>query len=465
MSMIQFFRILFARRSILLASLLGSFLVAAVMTYLLPRRYEATARVMLDALKPDPVTGLSMGNMFRVYAKTQTELIEDYQTAGKVVDKLGWASDPVLIDQYARATNGEGQDIRRWLAKQVQDTTRAQIVEPSNILEIKYSAQSPEAAKRVAGLVRESYIETSLEFRRDSARKSADWYRDQAQKAKTLMATAEEARSKYAKENGVVLQADNVDVESSKLASLSAQSAAAASTPQMPIVTGSTSAPIVGGANLQLEALNQQISQAQQTLGPKHPAYQALIRQKSVLEAEAARQRTAASSGPKITMPSPQAAIRQVESAYASQKARVLAQQDKMDKLKQMTNDIEVKRAQYVKAEERAADLRLEAQVGDAGLTPLGDATVSDTPTFPKVPLILGGSIGFGAALGICLSLLIELLGRRVRSDEDLEYAAKAPVFAIIGKDDDGDRWYQKIARKLRDRLVERRARNFAGAN
>jgi polysaccharide biosynthesis transport protein len=466
MSMIQFFRILAARRAVLLAALLGSFIIATLMTYVLPRRYEATARVMLDALKPDPVTGVSMGNMFRVYAKTQTELIEDYQTAGRVVDKLGWASDPGLMADYANATNGEGQDIRRWLAKQIQDTTRAQIVEPSNILEIKFSGQSPEAAKRVAGLIREAYIEASLDYRRDGARKSADWYRDQAVRAKTLLTTAEEERSKFARANGVVLQANNVDVESAKLTSLSSQSAVVTAGPQMPIITGPTTMPMVGGANLQLETLNQQISQAGQTLGPKHPSYQALLRQKSVLEAEAARERVARSaSNPRITMPRQRNLNAEVESAYSAQKARVLAQQDKIDKLNQMTNDIEVKRAQYVKAEERAADLRLESAVGDAGLTPLGDATASETPTFPKVPLIMGGSIGFGGALGICLALLIELLGRKVRSDEDLEYAAKAPVFAIIGETEGTNRWYHKLARTWHARLLDRRERRLAGAN
>jgi polysaccharide biosynthesis transport protein len=117
MSLIQFLRILAARRGIILAALLSCFLVALIMSQILPKRYEATSRVMLDTVSPDPVTGISIGSNYRAFVKTQTELIEDEQTAGRVVDRLGWANEPELIKAYARATDGKGTDIRRLLSR------------------------------------------------------------------------------------------------------------------------------------------------------------------------------------------------------------------------------------------------------------------------------------------------------------------------------------------------------------
>jgi polysaccharide biosynthesis transport protein len=43
------------------------------------------------------------------------------------------------------------------------------------------------------------------------------------------------------------------------------------------------------------------------------------------------------------------------------------------------------------------------------------------------------GSLALGGFLGVLLALLVELLARRVRSDEDLEFAAGVPVLAIVG--------------------------------
>ncbi len=457
MSLIQFLRILAARRLIFLAALVSCVLVAGAVAMILPKRYAATARVMLDTVTPDPVTGVTIGNQYRAFAKTQTELIQDEQTAGRVIDQLGWANEPTFISQYAAATGGKGSDIRRWLAQtQIVSLTSAKLVETSNIIEITYSSTSPDAAKRIADLIRQTYIDLTIEIRRKSAQRNADWYRDQADNAKLLLVNAEAERSKFAKESGIVLQPDNVDIESAKLNALSGQSASAAATP-----TGSYAVPMAtGGATLQLEALNQQIAQAGQTLGPNHPTYQALLRQRSVMESAAARER--GSGGAKG--PSTGAIVSQINSAFEAQKSRVVGQRDKIDKLTQMTRDIDVKRDQYLKSAQRAADLRLQSTTAESGVSLLGEATVPDKPSYPKIPLIMAAAFGFGAALGIALSLLIELIGRRVRSDEDLVYAAKAPVFAIIGQPENSNRWYRRLGRWIQARAAARGQNTMAEA-
>jgi polysaccharide biosynthesis transport protein len=454
MSLIQFLRILWARKAILLAALLSCVIIAIIVSQILPKRYEATARVMLDTVTPDPVTGVTIGNQYRAFAKTQTELIQDEQTAGRVVDQLGWTSEPTFIADYAAATDGKGGDIRRWLAQRILAVTKARLVETSNIIEINYSSTSPDSAKKIADMIRQTYIDLTLEIRRKSAGRNADWYRDQADKAKELLVTTEAERSKFAKEHGIVLQQDNVDIESAKLNALSGQSASASATPTAGYIPPAP----VSASTTQLEALDQQIAQAGQTLGPNHPSYQALLRQRSVIAGAAARERAAGTPrGPNVG-----AIVSQIQSAYEAQKSRVVGQRDNVDKLNQLNRDIDVKRDQYLKSAQRAADLRLQSTTAESGVSLLGEATVPDKPTYPNVPLILFGSFGFGGALGVCLALLIELLGRRVRSDEDLFYATKAPVFAMIGQRENGNAWYRRLARWFQDRAMSRRQAEMA---
>jgi polysaccharide biosynthesis transport protein len=461
MSLIQFLRILAARRGILLAALLSCFLVALIMSQILPKKYEATARVMLDTTTPDPVTGIAIGSGYRAFVKTQTELIEDEQNAGRVVDKLGWANEPQLIAAYARATDGKGTDIRRWLAQQILEVTSAQVIEPSNIIEIKYTSATPDIARRIATMIREVYIESTIDVRRQTAGRNADWYSAQAEKAKLTLTAAEGGRAKYAKENGIALQGGAIlDVESAKLATLTNQSASAATALQ-----GGAAANITppGGAALQLATVNQQIAQAAETLGPNHPTYQSLQRQKTLIEGELAKEKAAIAAY--RSGPSTSAAVAQIDSAYNAQKNRVIGQSETLSKLEQMNRDIDVKRDQYLRAAQRAAQLKLEASTSETTITPLGEATVPDSPSSPKVPLIIFGALGFGLALGVGLALLIELFGRRVRCDEDLEYAAKAPVFAVIGQPDNYDSWYRRFARSIRERISDRRQRQLAEAS
>ena len=419
MSLVQFLRILMARRAIIIAALLAAFVGAMIATQVIAPRYEAKSRVLLDLLKPDPQTGqLLATNMLRNYISTQIELIKDVQTAGTVVDKLGWANDPALTERYAQATNGRGDDVRGWLARQIVDSTDAQLLEQSNILEITYKGTTPESSKQIADLIRDTFIEQNLRDRRANAGRTADWYRDQADKAMRLVTTAETARTKFAKENGIVIDASNTDLESSKLQQLSASSAM----PKVASLPAQTSP-----AKLQLDQIDQQLAQAATTLGPNHPTFQSLQRQRQVIAAEVARSGNTLQMGGGVS-------VAQINGEYQAQKSRVLAQRDKIDKINQLTRDIDLKRDQYGKAAQQAAEMRVQADVGETDLQPLGNAVVPERPTFPNIPLIIGGSLALGAALGICLALLVELLGRRVRSDEDLGYAAGAPVFAIVGK-------------------------------
>ena len=58
MSIIQFLRILVARRLLILLAMVSVSAGALVVAKTLPPRWEASSRVMLNTIKPDPVTGL-----------------------------------------------------------------------------------------------------------------------------------------------------------------------------------------------------------------------------------------------------------------------------------------------------------------------------------------------------------------------------------------------------------------------
>ena len=123
-----------------------------------------------------------------------------------------------------------------------------------------------------------------------------------------------------------------------------------------------------------------------------------------------------------------------IEGAYQAQKARVLAQADKMDRLNQMQADIAVKRDQYQKLASKAEEMKSIASAGDTNLEPLGNTNLPDEAVWPNKPAIIGSAIALGAVLGVLLALLVEFFARRVRSEDDLESATGAPVLAVVGR-------------------------------
>ena len=435
MSLLQFLRILLARQTIIWAAFLGCVITALVVSQLLPPRYEASSKVLLNVLKPDPVTGEVMGlRDMRPYVATQIALIKDYGTTGRVVDQLGWAEQPEIVARFQRSSAAASGDIRRWLADQIADSLDVKLLENSNILLITYTGASPEAARDIANGVRDAFVRESLDTRRGGAAETAEWYSAQVAKARADLTASEDARTAYAKANGIVIGPGDTDLESQRLQTLSAQAASSAALPPIPQA--------VNPLAVQLDALDQQIAQAASTLGPNHPTLQALQRQRQALATNIARQSASLYSGGGGA----------IEGMYEAQKSRVMAQQDKINRFNQMNQDIAIKREQYQKAQQRLADLRLEAEVTKSEVSSLDSASTPTRPSFPNVPLVAAGAAVLGLGLGVSIALLMELLNRRIRSDEDLEYAARASVFAIVGRQRDPD---GLVARLLR--IIDRR--------
>jgi len=413
---------MFARRLIILVALFSCLLGAVVVAlFLLPPRYEARARVTLDAMAADPTTGEGVSdNFLEAYVSTQAALITDYQTMGAVVDKIGWANNPAIVQQYAEATNGEGRDIQRWLADGLSGSTGVRLIPGSNILEIIHTSTTPEGAKGLAELIRATYIERSLEIRRQEASRLADWFRQQGDETLAALRRAEREQADFAKASGIIFQPSRPDLESTKLAALMERSVAAA----MPssIANVRSLSPI----QAQLDTVNQQIAQAATTLGPNHPGFQALLRQRQVFMAQAARE---ADKGPAS---SAGIDVAKLNAEIEQQKGRVTAQRNDLERLKLMQQEIELKQDEYLKVMEKAAGLRREANITNAEFTPFGETIAPTAPSFPNLPLVIGGSIALGAVLGIIAALLVEFLSLRVRSGGDLEFASGAPVIATV---------------------------------
>ena len=419
MSPIQIARILWAYRLLIALAAVSCFVGGLVVIKLLPPRWEGHSRVMLALVKPDPVTGevLSTGAV-RAYAGTQVELIKDYSVAGAVVDQLGWLSDPVLIERYQNRAKTDTRDFRRFLAQIIIDGTKADLIEGSNILEITYDATNARDAKLVADALRKSYIDSSLESRRAEANRNAEWFETQADKAKTQLDAAQAATAAYEKANGVFLQDDKSDIESSRLKSLAGQGAA-----PPPIVLPTAPSPAAND----LVQLDQEIAQKSQTLGPNNPDLVALKARRVGLAAQAAQERTAARAQSSVASQSYGA----LNAAVAAQKAKVIAQGPKILALHQLQTEVDLRTDQYNKSLARAAEYRQQAAVVDTGLTPLDSAVVPDRPVFPKKPLIMGGALALGLGMGVMVSLLLELFARRVRGVEDLG-GIHVPLMAVV---------------------------------
>jgi uncharacterized protein involved in exopolysaccharide biosynthesis len=426
MSIIQFLRIVWARWLLIVACTVFTFLGGFLVTLLVQPRYEATAHVMMNVLKPDTVTGaVANFQSFGAYIQTQQELVKDYQVTAPVVDRLGWLSDPGRITQYQSRPASDTRDFRRWLAAQVAEKTKAGL-DSGTIFEIAFSSPSAGEAKIGAEALRQSFIDYTLATRRQEATRNAQWYSSQAEVARQRADDAQEATAAFERANGIVMQGDKAgsqqDTDSARLAALVAQAAnAPAAALSAPVNVSST-------AKLQLAQIDAALAQNAEKLGPNHPQMQQLRAQRALVAGVVAQEAASARAGPSTA-----AVMGEVSRALQQQKTVVIAQRDKIEHLRQLQSEVDLRREQYQKTSERAAELTLEAGVADSGMSPVGVVVTPTKPAFPNKPLIILGSLGLGAGLGLVLAILIELLNRRVRGIEDLEFDRNLNCLAIVG--------------------------------
>jgi uncharacterized protein involved in exopolysaccharide biosynthesis len=426
MSIIQFLRIIWARWLLIVACTAFTFLGGFAVTLLVPPRYEATAHVMMNVLKPDAVTG-TVPNLqnFEAYIQTQQELVKDYQVTAPVVDRLGWLSDPARIAQYQSRQANDTRDFRRWLAAQVSDRTKAGLAS-GTIFEITFNSPSAVEAKNGAEALRQSFVDYTLASRRQEATRNAQWYASQAEVARQRADDAQQATAAFERANGIVMQGDKAgaqqDTDSARLAALVSQAANA------PAAALSAPVNVSSQSKLQLAQIDAEIAQNAEKLGPNHPAMQQLRAQRALVAKVVSQEEVAAKAGPSAA-----AVMGEVSRALQQQKSVVIAQRDKIERLRQLQSEVDLRRDQYQKTSQRAAELSLEAGVADAGMSPVGVVVTPTKPAFPNKPLIIFGSLALGAGLGLTLAVLIELLNRRVRGIEDLEFDRNLSCLAIVG--------------------------------
>lgn len=419
MSFSQFFAIVWARRWIAILATVMCVTAAVIAGLILPSRYEAHARLIFENFKPDPITGEVMNSQFaRAYVSTQIELLKDEQTTGRVVRNLGWETAPALLEAYERRSESDQRDFGQFLSSRVSDNLAAKLVPGSNILDISYTSTDPAAAATIAEAVRDAYIEQAVSTRRNEAATSASWLKEQSARLRTELLAAERKKAEFERANGIVLQNDNTDTDTARLMAMSGASPAAQ-------IASMTEAPNPAAA--QLAQVDAQIANAAKVLGPNNPELLAMRRQRDALAASASVRAPvrAAAAGPSLAK------------LYSDQQRKVLESRGKVAEAQQLASDVLVLRTQYAKTTARGAELEQQGEVTDAGLTSLGRPTIPSTPSFPRWPLLIFGSLGAGLALGVLAGLALELTNRRVRGSSDLEYR-DVPVIGTMTREKRG---------------------------
>ena len=420
MSLQQFLMILRGRLVLVLAILIGTVAAIVAASLVLPKKYTATAAVVLDVKSPDPISGTMLHAMVMPgYMATQRDII----TSERVADKAAQ-----LLKVEARG---------------LQKKLDVKPSRESNVIEISYRASDPAFAAAAANAFAQAYIDASIELRVEPARQYARWFGEQDQTLRDNLDKAQARLAAHQQKYGIVASEERLDSEITRLNDLTAQLTvvqgqaaeakskrlagdAAASLPEV------ASNPLITTLKADVARQEARLQELAGNLGANHPQYRrtqaALVSLKSQLDAET----KLIASGFGTAAAASREKEAELAAAVATQKKKMLIIRQARDELAGLQRDLEIAQRAYESLSQRLMQSRLESQVVQTNVSILAPAHAPTDPSFPNLLLNTVAAIFLGTFGALGAAFALELIDRRVRSPQDVAEMLQLPVFGVV---------------------------------
>ena len=441
MSIHQFLLILRARYRVALLVLALALGLALSVSLALPSQYTAQTAVLVDLRTPDPVIGASLpGVVAPSYMATQVDIIGGERVAQRVVSMLKLDEDPALLEAWKEATQGRGSKAV-WLADALQKRLDVRPARESNVINISFKGSDPEMTAKIVNAFAQAYLDTHLALKTEPARIYAEWFEQQAKASRANLEAAQARLSNYQQKAGIVTNDERMDYETAKLGANSTQL-----TEEQGITTDSQSkrsgrtdtvaevmqSPLINGLKADIGRLEAKVQEADVKLGPNHPQMQSMQSELASLKRRLASETGNISASIDTAYRVGKDRERELQSAVAAQKSRVLMLNKDRDELNVYRRDVEAAQRAYEEVSKNASQTRLQSLTNQTNVVRLNTATAPLKPSSPKTLLnVLIAAFG-GTLLGIGVALWLELSNRRVRSPEDLTQVLDLPLLGRL---------------------------------
>ena len=361
---------------LILFTLVVTVATAAVITYLTPNRYVATASVVLNFNDINPFEqSVLPAQLSSSYIATQLDVIRSPLVAEKVIDDLRMEEDRDLQQAFQAVGSGNGT-MRQWLVSILLQNLEVDPSPNSRMVNISYQSGGANKSAAIANAYARAYISTTLELSLEPARRNAKWFDEQIKTMRKRLEEAQARLTNYQQEKGIVAIDERLDTESSRLNELSQAYVAA-------------------------QADTYDVKSRQ--LGQNHPEYiRAIKRERSVLN------------------------------SLNDQKSRILELKKERDEVNTLAREVENQQQTYDVTLKSFSQTSLQSQFNTTNISILNLAIPPQNPDSPNVELNISAAAFLGLLLGIVMAVMIELLNRRIRTTEDVGRLLGIKVLATV---------------------------------
>jgi chain length determinant protein EpsF len=451
MDLKQYILALGARRKAFFVALIATIVTAIAVALIVPKKYVATASLMMDARDEQTMSPGRLSPRERAtFLQTQVDLLMSNRISTQVARDLKLAHRPGVREAWEQDTGGLGS-IDEWIAEGLRLKLEIDTSVSSLVL-VGFSSDDPKYAAEVANGFAKAYLDTVLQLRTEPTREAAKWFDEQLKTLRTQVTQAQSRLNSYQKQKGILAEDARLDVESTRLAELSTQLMVARNATYDALSRYKQATEVVESgvspeaipdvlSNAHINALKVDLSrvegrleQESAVLGPNHPGYL-----RTTAEVQALRERLksetrklVAGLGNAVQQSRKREA--DLQTAIEAQNQRLLNVKDYRIDMAAMSRDIEAAQRSYDAVLTRYMTNKIDATANTTNVMLLSPASEPIKPVHPKVGLIAGLSVVLGLLLAAGIVYVLEMLDRRVRSRYDLESRLAVPSLGRLSK-------------------------------
>jgi uncharacterized protein involved in exopolysaccharide biosynthesis len=465
MGVVALLRTLKARSLIVAWAVVVSTVVALAAGLVLPKTYESTAKVLVDSIQKDTITGLYeprlrvsefLGQQAAI-AGSRAVALETFNT---LADE-GHIAAVEFEERWRRETGGElvaGNDPRLWAADELLKRLKIEADAVEGTLKITFLSEDPAQAARAANGFAAAYMKTVLDQRQRRAARNAASFSEERQAMERDLEEAQTSLNAFRESQGIVAvgyeRLEAAEVELTSLTASIAEARAAAADARSLLAQAQTasreglltlplpeSAHAGRSAQERLGLVSAAVARIAERYGEAYPDLVEARREKAALEDDIMQ---AILDRAEFT----ERKLAALEREAADKKAQVVELQRVKEAYDILENRVKASRDTYALVANRTLQETLQSRVGNVDVVLLSRATPPEHPATPPLLVIVLIGVAFGAAVGSACAVIVEFAEGRVRDASALRHALRAPVLAEIP--------YPAAVKRRRKRVPER---------
>ncbi len=449
MGVLDLLEVLKVRRLIVLWAALVGLAVGMTLALVLPTKYLSLAKVQVDSIQRNSLTGLVEPRL-RVaeYLGQQAAIASSRTVALEVIARLTEEGALVLSDyedRWRKETGGEliaGNDARLWAADQLLRDLEVTVNDIGSTIDLGFRADDPAQSARVANAFASAYMSTVLDQKQRRFARKAENFSDETQALAQGVSDAQNDLAEYREVSGILpmglerAEAAEIDLAAviARLAEARADNSEAQSlqrqaeaTPRAALVSFPLPVDSMPGRQTQgrLAEVTGLLGRIAERYDENHPDYIETANEKAALEAtilstvrdraDYAARRVAA-----------------LELKAAEMKSAVTGMQKTREKYDLLEDKVQTSKETFNLVTTRSLQESLQARVDTIDVFLLSRATPPADPATPPIWVIAILGVFAGSTIGVSIAIVVELLEGRIRNADSVRRSFRTGLVCEI---------------------------------